>query len=319
MPDVVGKVGWQLKRALPRELYLPLKNGWFALMSRRKAAIRASMPRVTVNDLVHDLQNVGIRQGDTLFVHSALSKIGDVEEGAKTVIAALRAAVGPTGNIVMPAYLSADDYVAALDRGEVLDLRTARSATGKITEEFRSAPDVLRSSHPFSSCVAAGPDAAYIVGGHQNDPRICHAQSPLARAIELHAKILCLGTDIGTISLYHCAEDTWDGFPFPTYGERFEGRYIDARGEMVERPLMRYDPDVAKYRIDQPHGEWIRDRLREHFQRKQLLQRFTFGAAPSLVIDANALYQETCELARQGVTIYTRESQSHELERIARG
>ncbi len=291
---------------LPHQLFVPLKAAWKSMESKKRAAVRASMPTVSRAELLDSLRAAGIRPGDTLFVHSSLSKVGDVEGGAQTVVSTLLEAVGPEGNIIMPAFVSADDYVAALQRGEIADLRTQRSATGKITEALRMHPGVRRSSHPFSSCIAYGPQAHYITAGHADAPEICHKNSPLARMLELHGKLVGIGTNVGTISMYHLAEDLWDGFPFRTYGAPFTGRYIDADGVMVERELLRYDPAVSKYRIDQPMGEWIKNAMYRHLKSIGLLKPFQYGCAASWTMETPALYDEVCRLASQGVTIYSR-------------
>ncbi len=48
---------------------------------------KASGESVTVNKLVENLKSIGIVEGDTLLVHSSLSRIGHLENGAKTFIA----------------------------------------------------------------------------------------------------------------------------------------------------------------------------------------------------------------------------------------
>ncbi|WP_396128087.1 AAC(3) family N-acetyltransferase [Exiguobacterium mexicanum] len=55
----------------------------------------------TKTTLVAHLQEAGIRQGDALFVHTSLSKLGWVCGGPQTVIEALQETVGPDGLIMM--------------------------------------------------------------------------------------------------------------------------------------------------------------------------------------------------------------------------
>jgi aminoglycoside 3-N-acetyltransferase len=285
-----------------------MKETWKRLNSVRKAAGRTMMPAVTRAELLKGLQAARIEPGDTIVVHSSLSRIGEVEGGAPTVVSVLLEAVGPGGNIVMPAFTPADDYLAALADGQILDLRTSRSATGKITEAFRVSPGTLRSSHPFCSCVASGARARYIVGDHERDPHICHKDSPLGRMLELDAKIVGLGTNVDTVSFYHCVEDLWSEFPFEPCAPPFMGTYLDAEGREVRRELLRHNPELAKYRIDHPYGEWLRDQLHQYFADRGLLRPFTFGCAPSWVMNARELFEEMCSLARRGVTIYSRQS-----------
>ncbi|NCQ29508.1 MAG: AAC(3) family N-acetyltransferase, partial [Armatimonadetes bacterium] len=57
---------------------------------------------LTKRQLVEDLRKLGVKQGDSLMVHSALSALGLVRGGADTVIDALLEAVGSEGNVAMP-------------------------------------------------------------------------------------------------------------------------------------------------------------------------------------------------------------------------
>ena len=266
------------------------------------------MPHVSRAALLESFKAAGIELGETLFVHSALSRIGEVEGGAAAVVWALREAVGETGTIVMPAFTPAADYIAAIAEGRTLDLRDSRSCTGKITEAFRLLTGTLRSSHPFCSCVAAGPQARFIVAGHASDARICHKDSPLARVLELGGKVVALGSDVDTVSLYHCVEDLWDGYPLHPYDPPFTGTYIDPDGRHVTRELLRHTQTLAKYRIDHPHGEWLRTQLRRYFTDCGLLRPFQLGCATAWTMDARRLFDEMCALAGCGVTIYSKPS-----------
>ena len=58
----------------------------------------------TSDDLADDLRRLGVGPGDVLIVHSSLRAIGFVVGGPQAVIDALRAAIGPTGTLTMPAH-----------------------------------------------------------------------------------------------------------------------------------------------------------------------------------------------------------------------
>ncbi|MBQ1607625.1 MAG: AAC(3) family N-acetyltransferase, partial [Lachnospiraceae bacterium] len=60
------------------------------------------MKTVTKTDIVTDLKKLGLKQGDTVMVHTALKSIGYVCGGAQTVIEALIEVVGEDGTIMMP-------------------------------------------------------------------------------------------------------------------------------------------------------------------------------------------------------------------------
>ena len=54
-------------------------------------------------ELIKGLQDIGLRPGMSVEVHSSLSSFGQVEGGAETVIEALMECVGSEGSIFMPA------------------------------------------------------------------------------------------------------------------------------------------------------------------------------------------------------------------------
>ena len=58
----------------------------------------------SIEELTAAFRAVGLAEGDTVLVHSALRRLGPVAEGADGVIAALRAAVGTTGTVAVPTH-----------------------------------------------------------------------------------------------------------------------------------------------------------------------------------------------------------------------
>ena len=122
------------------------------------------MKAITREDIRYSLQLMGIRPGDTLLVHSALSSIGYVEGGADSVVDAFLDAVGPDGTIVMSTLTG---WFSPFDAA------TSPSTVGHISEVFRRRPGVLRSLHPVHSVAAWGKHAAYITEGHENCPTGC--------------------------------------------------------------------------------------------------------------------------------------------------
>jgi len=56
----------------------------------------------TKERLVDSLRSAGVQYGVDLLVHSAMSRIGYVEGGPKTVVDALREVIGPEANLLMP-------------------------------------------------------------------------------------------------------------------------------------------------------------------------------------------------------------------------
>ncbi|KAF6800937.1 hypothetical protein CSOJ01_12114 [Colletotrichum sojae] len=174
----------------------------------------------TKPSLITDLRNLGLKQGDTILLHSSLSSLGWVNGGAETVVSALLEVLGDSGTLVVPAHTghnsdpagwkspSAPRHLWQLIRDTMpaYDPRTSRtSEMGAIAETVRTWPGAVRSAHPQMSLAALGPTAEKITAGHAMDCR--HGEdSPLARLEEVGARVLFLGTGFFTCTCFHLAE-----------------------------------------------------------------------------------------------------------------
>ena len=74
--------------------------------------------RVTQSEIAAGLARAGMRPGDTVLVHSSLSRFGHVEGGANAVIDALLQALGPEGTLIMSAITTTSPMVASCIEAE---------------------------------------------------------------------------------------------------------------------------------------------------------------------------------------------------------
>jgi len=196
---------WQLLRFEVDDLSLSqLINTIEFLVQHDFVRLRKVLTKVEFLDA---FQRVGVRQGETVMVHSSLSKFGFVEGGEDTVIDALLETIGPQGTLVMPSlsfsWLGQPPY----------DIRQTPSQVGIITEAFRKRPGVLRSPHPTHSVVAYGPKAESIVSSHTPNRPVFDKEGAYGKIYELGAWILMLAP-LGTNTIMHMAEER-AGVPFP--------------------------------------------------------------------------------------------------------
>jgi len=155
------------------------------------------------------LFRLGVEPGDTLFVHSSLSSLGEVDGGAGTVIDAFLDIIGGKGNLVLPT------FTFSFSDGRSIPYHPERTAScvGKITEYFRLKKGVLRSIHPTHSVAAYGPQSAKIVSAHQPTDSPCGKKSPFGKLLELRAKVIFLGGCLKSNTTLHVVED-WVNLPY---------------------------------------------------------------------------------------------------------
>lgn len=181
---------------------------------------------VTKSDIVRGLRELGVREGDILMVHSALSSVGRVEGGADTVIDALIEAVGPGGTIAMPTL-----YLPAIIGTDIFDVNESPSQMGTITEVFRKRPGVVRSVHPTHPTAAYGVRAQDLIRDHILAPTACGEGTPFGRLAQWGGKVLLMGVDQDRNTLLHTAED----YANCLFLSRLTSRYRDPEtGEVRE-------------------------------------------------------------------------------------
>jgi len=207
----------------------------------------------TERTLTSDFVNLGLKEGDGVFVHASLGAIGKVVGGARAVINALFAVTGNKGLIAMPGF-STDAYFpkeidrAALSAFEIQEIENAvlgfdpntSSALGMgvIAELFRNWPGTIRSQHPTSSICLLGADAANYVAPHPFE-WVCGPQSPSGRLMKRpNMKTLLIGVGWNRCSALHVAETL--ATPKRTKIRRFKP---DRNAQWVETPDVADDLD----------------------------------------------------------------------------
>ncbi|HHI71617.1 MAG TPA: AAC(3) family N-acetyltransferase [Rhodobacteraceae bacterium] len=207
----------------------------------------------TQGTLSSDLVNLGLKEGDGVFVHASLGAIGNVVGGARAVINALLEVTGGKGLIAMPGF-STDAYFpkefdrAALSPFEIQEIENAvlgfdpksSSALGMgiIAETFRNWPGTIRSQHPTSSVCLLGADAANYIAPHSLE-WASGPQSPSGRLMKRpNMKTLLIGVGWNRCSALHVAETLTT--PKRTKIRRFKP---DRSAQWVETPDVADDLD----------------------------------------------------------------------------
>lgn len=254
----------------------------------------------TKDMLKDEFIGIGLQKGDCILVHSALSKIGYLEEGPKTLVDALIEIVGPNGHILMPTSPNHVYQLNYIRNTPLFDVLNSPSKTGAITEYFRKLPDVKRSLHPTEPVSVWGKQADVFIKGHFNALTPYNANSPFAKVAEFNGKILYIGVTLDNAGTsLHTLEDAIDNFKFPVYyPEVFQIKVIDEDGDNHTVNTKVHDPKYSKLRRC--------DELIPHFERAGVLEQIKIGNANTLLVDAKGFFNSMVSLYHnKGVTMYT--------------
>lgn len=152
--------------------------------------------------LVEDLIKLGVKQGDTLFMHSSLKGL-KYNISPKEVLESVIYALGSEGTLLLPAfsYLNVNSIMNEF----VIDETT--TCIGVIPETFRTQFDVVRSLHPTHSVCAIGKNAKEITKNHHLDTTPVGKNSPISKLSDYDGKILMLGCGLLPSTFMHGVEE----------------------------------------------------------------------------------------------------------------
>lgn len=144
-----------------------------------------------------ELARLGIEPGGVLLVHTSFSRTGPIAGGPAGLIAALRAALGPDGTLVMPSMTDDDEHPFDPRRTPCLGM-------GVVADTFWRMPGVLRSDSPHAFA-AIGPRAETILAPHPVD--LPHGpDSPVGVVRDLDGQVLLLGAEQDGNTTIHLGE-----------------------------------------------------------------------------------------------------------------
>lgn len=254
---------------------------------------------VSKQRIIDELQKVGITDCDVVMLHSSLSKIGFVEQGAHTVIDGFLETVGFEGTLVMPSFPAVGFNYDFLSTNPIFNYFLTPSKMGLITEVFRNRSNVLRSLHPTDSVCAYGKHAEYLVKDHFNQLTPYNSNSPFYRLCELKAKIVLLGVDLNSLTNFHTSEDAIPNFQFPVYHQtEFRVGLEDENGFMKTMLTKVHNPEWSKKR---KCNEFI-----IYFEKAGFLKHFKIGDANCMIIDAYEMHHWLVNnYNSKGISLYT--------------
>lgn len=275
--------------------------------SRKKRAKRKELERKraqgavwTKDRLLQSFKAAGIDPAKDLMIHSALSRIGFVDEGPKTFVDALLEYMNPEATILMPT--SPVQTLQAEHVLDVFDVENTPSKMGAITEYFRAHVASHRSAHPLEPVAAVGPRAEEYTQHHHTEATAYGAKSPWNLHMEHQGQILYVGTTlINSGTSLHAVEDAigHQNFKFPIYLPSLRSMGIKLQnGRSFTITTHVHNPAMsAKRRCDE---------LIPLLENKGGLKHVSIGEAPTLLVQADKMKSILLDgYHTEGITMYT--------------
>lgn len=148
--------------------------------------------KTSIDDIKKLLKALGVKKNDSLFIHSSLFSLGNIENGVEGFHKAIVETIGPLGNIVVPTF----SY--SFRKNEIFDIKNTPSDNniGVYSEYIRNLNFSIRSEDPLFSMSCLGPDAEKIMF---RDKVNCFGLGSIYEKVFLnHFKFLCLGIKYST-------------------------------------------------------------------------------------------------------------------------
>ena len=139
---------------------------------------------LTTTDVAAGLVSLGLKRGDSVLVHSSLSSMGPVDDGAESVVAAFLHILGPSGTLLVPTF---GDF-------------------GAIAEAVKTRSDAVHSIHPRASVAAVGARAEQICRDHWKADTAHGENTPYTRLADLGGYVCLLGVDQDRNTTLHAVE-----------------------------------------------------------------------------------------------------------------
>ena len=169
----------------------------------------------TEQTLTEQIRALGVKETDTLVVHTSLKAVGEIEAGEKrpavVLIDALRAVV-PNGLLLVPSFT----FLNIREEGPFFDVRHTKPCIGGMpcaaVEMANEAYDkgdetVIRSLNPSHSVVAFGKNARAYVADDAKAETPFPAFGSYGKMMTEGGKILFIGAPLSTNSFIHALDE----------------------------------------------------------------------------------------------------------------
>ena len=186
---------------------------------------------VTVEELKQQIRKMGIREDDTVLIHTSLRAVGPVENGADGVIDAF-CQVLHKGLFLVPTHTWAN----VNRENPVYDVRSTMPCIGTLPQVAAFREDGFRSLHPTHSIWGHGEEAEAFLRGEEDARTPGPVGFAWERLAHRNAKILLIGVGNNRNTFIHAVDEIAD-LPDRIHPESFEVTIYDREGNAFKHPF----------------------------------------------------------------------------------
>lgn len=232
-------------------------------------------------DLINDLKKMGLKGNETILIHSSMKKIGEVYNGADTVLDAL-IDFFKDGLLLLPTHT----WKFINEENNIFDYENTPSCVGILTNLFLKRKGVIRSLHPTHSIAGIGKDAETFLQGEEYNTSPCSPDGVYDRLRQRNAKILLIGVGNERNTFIHSIEEVLN------VPNRLSSKPMHLKTKLRNNNYL--DVYMRKhYNAKQPHISEDFIKLDEALKHFNIMQKVTFGNATSYLLDANETFNLT--------------------------
>jgi len=246
---------------------------------------KTEMKDLFYNDFKIALDRLGVQKGDTLFVHSDISKFGKIASKDRkfvldTLVAVLRDSVGESGNIIMPTF----SY--SYCNNEIFDVENTKSTVGVLTEHFRVMDGVERTRHPIFSASVIGADKEYFLDIDKNLDSFGE-DSIFSKVHKKGGKFLYMGVALEAATYLHYVEQS----------KGVDYRYIKEFSGITQTSLSKVENSSTFYVRDLDRNVILdTTNLQNYLLEKEFAKKTSVGYGSMMIVTAEDLFDQTTKL-----------------------
>ncbi|EAJ5701915.1 aminoglycoside N3'-acetyltransferase [Campylobacter lari subsp. concheus] len=187
----------------------------------------------TTNELKLTLQNLDIKKGDILYIHSEIFNFGipviNLHDLQKNIIDCFFEVVGNEGTMLMPT------FTYSFCNNKVYDKLNSKTKIGVLNEFFRKLPGVKRTNDPlFSFAVKGAKEKLFL-----KETNSCFGENSVFDILtQQNAKLVLFGGRYVDHSYIHYIEE-YIKVSYRFY-KNFSGEIIDEEGSKTHKSIMYY-------------------------------------------------------------------------------